>query len=272
MGLSTKQVYGDDHGRELDQTLVQAGSPELSKSAHPLKCPRCGSTNTKFCYFNNYNKSQPRHFCKSCKRHWTKGGTLRNVPAGGGRKNKRPKIINSAAAAASSSSLGPQNCKILPLSNNNGDQKTMSNILSHALIRSPSSLSQSTHTTNGINKAGLNNVSVPSYINSNKECSFSFLNTKFDIKITSLDSNPTTYQSLKAYDHHSNNRDSIEESTITTVNTTSSTRNIPLPNSANSGSTDLPSYWDWNDIDYLLTSSDHLNISWDDIHDLEIKP
>ncbi|KAI9070455.1 hypothetical protein K1719_047582, partial [Acacia pycnantha] len=32
------------------------------------------------------------HFCKSCKRYWTRGGTLRNVPAGGGcRKNKRVK-------------------------------------------------------------------------------------------------------------------------------------------------------------------------------------
>lgn len=55
-----------------------------------LKCPRCDSTNTKFCYYNNYSLSQPRYFCKSCRRYWTKGGTLRNVPVGGGcRKNKR---------------------------------------------------------------------------------------------------------------------------------------------------------------------------------------
>ncbi|CAL5387243.1 unnamed protein product [Camellia sinensis] len=54
------------------------------------KCPRCESTNTKFCYYNNYSLSQPRYFCKSCKRYWTKGGTLRNVPVGGGcRKNRR---------------------------------------------------------------------------------------------------------------------------------------------------------------------------------------
>ncbi|KAF9589577.1 hypothetical protein IFM89_025750 [Coptis chinensis] len=57
-----------------------------------LKCPRCDSSNTKFCYYNNYNLSQPRHFCKACKRYWTRGGTLRNVPIGGGcRKNKRIK-------------------------------------------------------------------------------------------------------------------------------------------------------------------------------------
>ncbi|KAK2975386.1 hypothetical protein RJ640_012397 [Escallonia rubra] len=54
------------------------------------KCPRCDSTNTKFCYYNNYSLTQPRYFCKSCRRYWTKGGTLRNVPVGGGcRKNKR---------------------------------------------------------------------------------------------------------------------------------------------------------------------------------------
>ncbi|XP_020203217.1 dof zinc finger protein DOF2.4 [Cajanus cajan] len=56
----------------------------------PQKCPRCESTNTKFCYFNNYSLSQPRHFCKACRRYWTRGGALRNVPVGGGcRRNKR---------------------------------------------------------------------------------------------------------------------------------------------------------------------------------------
>ncbi|KAL8494871.1 hypothetical protein ACS0TY_019151 [Phlomoides rotata] len=55
-----------------------------------LNCPRCHSTNTKFCYYNNYSLTQPRYFCKTCRRYWTEGGTLRNVPVGGGsRKNKR---------------------------------------------------------------------------------------------------------------------------------------------------------------------------------------
>lgn len=55
-------------------------------------CPRCASTNTKFCYYNNYSLSQPRYFCKDCRRYWTKGGSLRNVPVGGGcRKNRRAK-------------------------------------------------------------------------------------------------------------------------------------------------------------------------------------
>ncbi|GAA0145857.1 hypothetical protein LIER_42882 [Lithospermum erythrorhizon] len=59
-----------------------------------LPCPRCESTNTKFCYYNNYNFSQPRHFCKACRRYWTHGGTLRDIPFGGGsRKNaKRSRI------------------------------------------------------------------------------------------------------------------------------------------------------------------------------------
>ncbi|KAF6136192.1 hypothetical protein GIB67_001601 [Kingdonia uniflora] len=55
-----------------------------------LNCPRCNSTNTKFCYYNNYSLTQPRYFCKTCRRYWTNGGSLRNVPVGGGsRKNKR---------------------------------------------------------------------------------------------------------------------------------------------------------------------------------------
>ncbi|AES63865.1 putative transcription factor C2C2-Dof family [Medicago truncatula] len=60
-----------------------------------LKCPRCDSSNTKFCYYNNYSLSQPRHFCKACKRYWTRGGTLRNVPVGGGyRRNNSNKRSN----------------------------------------------------------------------------------------------------------------------------------------------------------------------------------
>ncbi|KAI8015049.1 Dof zinc finger protein DOF5.1 [Camellia lanceoleosa] len=54
-----------------------------------LKCPRCESTKTKFCYFNNYSLTQPRHFCKTCRRYWMRGGALRSVPVGGGcRSNK----------------------------------------------------------------------------------------------------------------------------------------------------------------------------------------
>ncbi|XP_016474848.1 dof zinc finger protein DOF2.1-like [Nicotiana tabacum] len=67
----------------------QEKKPRLA-AEQAQKCPRCDSTNTKFCYYNNYSLTQPRYFCKSCRRYWTKGGTLRNVPVGGGcRKNKR---------------------------------------------------------------------------------------------------------------------------------------------------------------------------------------
>ncbi|KAE9612399.1 hypothetical protein Lal_00039675 [Lupinus albus] len=52
-------------------------------------CPRCGSSNTKFCYYNNYSLTQPRYFCKGCRRYWTKGGSLRNVPVGGSCRKKR---------------------------------------------------------------------------------------------------------------------------------------------------------------------------------------
>ncbi|XP_074568996.1 uncharacterized protein LOC141825514 [Curcuma longa] len=86
------------------RTYMNTGAEQASKSSagamerpqlSPLvRCPRCDSTNTKFCYYNNYSLSQPRHFCKACKRYWTRGGTLRNIPVGGGcRKNKRVKKL-----------------------------------------------------------------------------------------------------------------------------------------------------------------------------------
>ncbi|KAK7400597.1 hypothetical protein VNO78_11807 [Psophocarpus tetragonolobus] len=70
--------------RREENRQAQRAAPQQQK------CPRCDSTNTKFCYFNNYSLSQPRHFCKTCKRYWTHGGTFRNIPVGGGsRKGKR---------------------------------------------------------------------------------------------------------------------------------------------------------------------------------------
>ncbi|EEE62084.1 hypothetical protein OsJ_16868 [Oryza sativa Japonica Group] len=69
-----------------------------------LKCPRCDSTNTKFCYFNNYSLSQPRHFCRACRRYWTRGGALRNVPVGGGYRRHAKRAKPKPASAAGSAS------------------------------------------------------------------------------------------------------------------------------------------------------------------------
>lgn len=82
-----------------------ADRARLAKLPQPeaaLKCPRCESTNTKFCYFNNYSLTQPRHFCKTCRRYWTRGGALRNVPVGGGcRRNKKSKSNNRSKSPVS---------------------------------------------------------------------------------------------------------------------------------------------------------------------------
>ncbi|KAJ6676673.1 DOF ZINC FINGER PROTEIN DOF1.4-RELATED [Salix viminalis] len=75
--------------------MMTCSRPLIERRLRPpldqaLKCPRCDSAHTKFCYYNNYSLSQPRYFCKTCRRYWTKGGTLRNIPVGGGcRKNKK---------------------------------------------------------------------------------------------------------------------------------------------------------------------------------------
>ncbi|KAL2462921.1 Cyclic dof factor 3 [Forsythia ovata] len=61
----------------------------LKKPDKILPCPRCKSMDTKFCYYNNYNINQPRHFCRSCQRYWTAGGNMRNVPVGAGRRKNK---------------------------------------------------------------------------------------------------------------------------------------------------------------------------------------
>ncbi|CAI9113375.1 OLC1v1013962C1 [Oldenlandia corymbosa var. corymbosa] len=95
-----------------------------------LKCPRCDSLNTKFCYYNNYNLSQPRHFCKSCRRYWTKGGVLRNVPVGGGcRKTKRTKSKQSASSASASAAATSSEVPPERSSNNNSHSSSESSSL-----------------------------------------------------------------------------------------------------------------------------------------------
>ncbi|KFK34049.1 h-protein promoter binding factor-2a [Arabis alpina] len=80
-----------------DDQIESSESPEqtadgkliLKKPTKILPCPRCKSMDTKFCYYNNYNINQPRHFCKACQRYWTAGGTMRNVPVGAGRRKNK---------------------------------------------------------------------------------------------------------------------------------------------------------------------------------------
>ncbi|XP_058750296.1 dof zinc finger protein DOF1.7-like [Vicia villosa] len=89
-----------------DPTTFQPMKPNFPEQEQ-LKCPRCESSNTKFCYYNNYNLSQPRHFCKNCKRYWTKGGSLRNIPVGGGTRKVTKRSSNPKRSTTTTSSSSP---------------------------------------------------------------------------------------------------------------------------------------------------------------------
>ncbi|KAH6781606.1 hypothetical protein C2S52_001638 [Perilla frutescens var. hirtella] len=96
MDENAKTPTADEDGvSENEQADARNGQQKttLKKPDKILPCPRCKSMDTKFCYYNNYNVNQPRHFCKSCQRYWTAGGTMRNVPVGAGRRKNK----NSAA-------------------------------------------------------------------------------------------------------------------------------------------------------------------------------
>jgi hypothetical protein len=84
--------------KKVSQLFAQRAALRLQDQRRSLKpadlqvmqaCPRCQSLNTKFCYYNNYSLTQPRHYCKNCRRYWTAGGTLRNLPVGGGCRKKK---------------------------------------------------------------------------------------------------------------------------------------------------------------------------------------
>ncbi|XP_060204061.1 dof zinc finger protein DOF2.5-like [Lycium barbarum] len=115
---------------EIAQPNVTCSKPSstLEKKVRPQKdqavnCPRCNSTNTKFCYYNNYSLTQPRYLCKTCRRYWTEGGTLRNIPVGGGsRKNRRCSSSSSSISTSSSQKL-PDLKPNLSLSHQNPDYK-----------------------------------------------------------------------------------------------------------------------------------------------------
>ncbi|XP_042501039.1 dof zinc finger protein DOF5.6 [Macadamia integrifolia] len=96
--LQAQEEAGMDSSSSPSGDIIACSRPMLERRLRPqqdqaLKCPRCDSTHTKFCYYNNYSLSQPRYFCKTCRRYWTKGGSLRNIPVGGGcRKNKKVSV------------------------------------------------------------------------------------------------------------------------------------------------------------------------------------
>nr|XP_043639975.1 cyclic dof factor 1-like [Erigeron canadensis] len=75
--------------QEFEQEATNPEPKTLKKPDKILPCPRCTSMDTKFCYYNNYNVNQPRHFCKSCQRYWTAGGAMRNMAVGAGRRKKK---------------------------------------------------------------------------------------------------------------------------------------------------------------------------------------
>nr|WAK88801.1 Dof5 [Diospyros kaki] len=224
MGLSKRQVSGDCGlaWRALELQAKRSQRPE------PLTCPRCGSTNTKFCYYNNYNKSQPRHFCKDCKRHWTEGGALRNVPVGGGRKNKRLK----PSTTSSSPSAAGGNLLI--------NSTQMSEIFSQPWIRSSAASPSQLHSIDGMN----------SFI---KAKSFPGVNGNYflDSTLPVLES-----QNLQPFASSSSSGSGSSE-----MNPSAILEPWQVPATSNTLMNTL-NYWNWDDIN-RLASADQLNIPWD---------
>ncbi|XP_012451447.2 dof zinc finger protein DOF1.4 [Gossypium raimondii] len=273
MGLSCKQVSSDEVEWIQGQSLLQAPTMERPKASSmkrrhhqenqlqqlepPLKCPRCDSSNTKFCYYNNYNKSQPRYFCKTCKRHWTKGGNLRNVPVGGGRKNKRHQT--SAAASASKTTTttikSSTSSAIQPHQLPPADQKYIPNIKFHSPLQQNSvncrNSEREIFSTN-------NGVCLDSTMSQGLQTLFPLPFPFSSSSSYSLETFPSSisasFQSSSLYNYSGETREDP---------TGSLTWKEPIT----SNGIEMANYWNWDDIDALVSTD--LNIPWDDS---EIKP
>lgn len=252
MGLSMKQVSEDDSqvfNNWLQPSESEPKPPQSNKRSHqqlqqpePLNCPRCNSTNTKFCYYNNYNKTQPRHFCKACKRHWTKGGTLRNVPVGGGRKNKRHKPSQPATAATATTINPPLSSLYQTMNNSHHILPSFLNHDDNALIYNTESFMNNQPMQ--FSFLGLNSETNRS--SNNIATSFQKLENMEKSVITSI-INPGINEAWESEVPGNNN---INTSTFSTV--------MELPSS---------SYWNWNDFD--TTVGDFSIPNWDET---DIKP
>ncbi|OIW21617.1 hypothetical protein TanjilG_06755 [Lupinus angustifolius] len=281
MGLSSKQV--SSNGLDWNNNLLEAEKLEFlpkphhqmkkqqqgEQSSETLKCPRCDSTNTKFCYYNNYNKSQPRHFCRACKRHWTKGGTLRNVPVGGVRKNKRvkkPIIPTTTTTTSSTTSTSIVNGFLSNNMNNiqtSLDQKNIPSSLYQALIGQQQNLMN----MRDLESKHFGNCSMTMSstlpLHQNQKPLFPFSTT------SSFYTNPC-YVSPSLRSSSNTVYNYVEESTMNSVIPTPSTSGIntqtwEIP--ATSGGMGISNYWSWEDIDSLVSTE--LKDPWDDS---DIKP
>ncbi|WVY93467.1 hypothetical protein V8G54_032555 [Vigna mungo] len=278
MGLSSKQV--SNRGLDWDQTLLQAQNLELPKPtpmrkqqqqtqpSEPLKCPRCDSINTKFCYYNNYNKSQPRHFCRACKRHWTKGGTLRNVPVGGGRKNKRAKKSTTSTTTTSNGSMDDElrtRVTVPPLAMD--DHKTTPSSLYESLClpqQNPTSTKVSEGKDFGIGNGIFLSSTVPFPQNQSLLFPFTTSNS-FDTNTCAVSN---SLQSSSVYNYGDEFK-ILEEPTVnsTMACTSGGTRTQPWEIAATSSGLEMSNYWSWEDIDSLVSTDP--NNPWDDS---DIKP
>ncbi|KAI3898202.1 hypothetical protein MKX03_017628 [Papaver bracteatum] len=273
MGFSSEQAALN--GFDWTQNLLQSSGLEFSNNnpsliqqqqqqfAQPLNCPRCDSTNTKFCYYNNYNRTQPRHYCKSCKRHWTKGGTLRNVPVGGARKNKRQKIDNNSSSNKSKNNSNKKRRVVTDCSERKGnnmvlqssglEQDTTSEFLYESLIY-PTSTTATARQQNFF-----------SVENSNIGDGNSFMSS------SSIDPGPIPmfqFASLSSIDHnHQQHNPSLNSSTTLSNGGFQSSSTNGFNYSGDSASVESSSPWQAPSTNNFMNSSS-INWSWEDLNTL----
>ncbi|MED6182751.1 hypothetical protein PIB30_031629 [Stylosanthes scabra] len=202
--------------------------------------------------FRNLNKFTIR----ACKRHWTKGGTLRNFPVGGGRKNKRP---------TKKSSTHSSNTTTTVTTSNGGGGKVEVQPppppLYQSMIRpSPLLPEVKDFGSSGMFLSSSSAVNLPQ----SQGLIFPFSTPSS----SSFDVNPFSVSASNIHSYGGEEFKTMEKATINGTNT--HLWEIPLPaTTRSSAAMEMSSnnYWGWEDLDPLVSTD--LNVPWDDF---DIKP
>ncbi|OVA13210.1 zinc finger protein [Macleaya cordata] len=205
-------------------------------------------------------------------RHWTKGGTLRNVPVGGGRKNKRLKTTNTTnnkkknsinsikkSESRNSNFTTQQQQEQIKVSSGGDRQKNISEFLYQSLIN-PTSFTQpdfvNIQENSFVGSTDLSSSQIPSF-------QFTSL-SNFENHPSSISSSFSTgcfQSSSNVFNQSGESEQSVEN--ITNMNPTTTLMQMPgqVPNST-SNFMDSSINWSWEDINTFISTD--LKQPWED--------
>ncbi|KAG2316805.1 hypothetical protein Bca52824_019927 [Brassica carinata] len=91
---NNKRLHASHNSKPETVDKDEATFDKQSEETKTLRCPRCQSMDTKFCYSNIYKINQPCHFCKAYQRLQSSIGDYRCLEAYQQHANPMTSVMN----------------------------------------------------------------------------------------------------------------------------------------------------------------------------------